>query len=172
MLPEAPSVLCNRTRALCEVDLHPLCMCDMLVRLAIARACWLTGQCVRNALLSTAAWAGLAEAVQHCQEFVELVRQERMLEAIAYSRQHLSPWSDLYQAELQRALAALAFRAGEPCHVTCRLRFQAILQTYGTYLLSGRDHLYWVLFRKVQGRCSREWCSRPLGFHRRSAARE
>lgn len=46
------------------------------------------------------------------QEFVELVRQERMLEAIAYSRQHLSPWSDLYQADLQRALAALAFRAG------------------------------------------------------------
>ena len=35
-----------------------------------------------------------------------------MLEAIAYSRQHLSPWSDLYQADLQRALAALAFRAG------------------------------------------------------------
>ncbi len=48
----------------------------------------------------------------HGQEFVELVRQERMLEAIAYSRQHLSPWSDLYQADLQRALAALAFRAG------------------------------------------------------------
>ena len=40
-----------------------------------------------------------------------------MLEAIAYSRQHLSPWSDLYQADLQRALAALAFRAGNflPC---------------------------------------------------------
>ena len=48
------------------------------------------------------------------QEFMELVRQERMLEAIAYSRRHLSPWADLYQADLQRALAALAFRAGEP----------------------------------------------------------
>ena len=48
------------------------------------------------------------------QEFVELARQERMLEAIAYSRRHLSPWADLYQADLQRALAALAFRAGAP----------------------------------------------------------
>ena len=55
---------------------------------------------------------GLGEGVRCAQEFVELVRQERMLDAIAYSRQHLSPWSDLYQADLQRALAALAFRAG------------------------------------------------------------
>ena len=36
------------------------------------------------------------------------------MDAIAYSRQHLSPWSDQYQADLQRALAALAFRAGAP----------------------------------------------------------
>ena len=55
---------------------------------------------------------GPPEGVRCAQEFVELVRQERMLDAIAYSRQHLSPWSDLYQADLQRALAALAFRAG------------------------------------------------------------
>lgn len=43
---------------------------------------------------------------------MELVRGERMLEAIAYSRKHLSPWAELYQADLQRALAALAFRSG------------------------------------------------------------
>lgn len=53
-------------------------------------------------------------AILCAQEYVELARQERMMEAIAYSRQHLSPWSDLYQADLQRALAALAFRAGAP----------------------------------------------------------
>ena len=55
--------------------------------------------------------------MHHGQEFVELVRQEQMLDAIAYSREHLSPWSDLYQADLQRALAALAFRAGALCLV-------------------------------------------------------
>ncbi|CAL8462971.1 g2505 [Coccomyxa elongata] len=49
------------------------------------------------------------------QEFVELVRQERMLEAIAYSRKHLAPWAGQYQAELQRALTALAFKAGTTC---------------------------------------------------------
>jgi hypothetical protein len=55
---------------------------------------------------------------------MELARQERMMEAIAYSRQHLSPWSDLYQTELQRALAALAFGAGmlfspSAAHLAC-----------------------------------------------------
>lgn len=49
------------------------------------------------------------------QEFVELVRQERMLDAIAYSRKHLAPWAGQYQAELQRALTALAFKAGTQC---------------------------------------------------------
>ncbi|EIE27319.1 hypothetical protein COCSUDRAFT_34765 [Coccomyxa subellipsoidea C-169] len=49
------------------------------------------------------------------QEFVELVRQERMLDAIAYSRKHLAPWAGQYQAELQRALTALAFNAGTSC---------------------------------------------------------
>ncbi len=49
------------------------------------------------------------------QEFVELVRQERMLDAIAYSRKHLAPWAGQYQAELQRALTALAFKAGTSC---------------------------------------------------------
>jgi macrophage erythroblast attacher len=51
----------------------------------------------------------------HVQEFVELVRQERMLDAISYSRTHLSPWAPLYQADLQRALTALAFKAGTAC---------------------------------------------------------
>ncbi len=44
-----------------------------------------------------------------------MVRQERMLEAIAYSRKHLAPWAGQYQAELQRALTALAFKAGTTC---------------------------------------------------------
>ncbi len=38
----------------------------------------------------------------HAQEFVELVRGERMMEAIAYSRRHLSPWAPLYQARRAR----------------------------------------------------------------------
>ena len=88
--------------------------------------CMLLDRAVREEcqVSRVAACDGLADAVHRGQEFVELVRQERMLEAIAYSRQHLSPWSDLYQADLQRALAALAFRAGAPCLAISRLRCQ------------------------------------------------
>ena len=49
------------------------------------------------------------------QEFIELVRAERMQEAIAYARQHLTPWASTYLPELQRAVAVLAFRANTQC---------------------------------------------------------
>jgi macrophage erythroblast attacher len=59
--------------------------------------------------------ASVESSRNYAQEFVELVRQERMLEAIAYSRKHLAPWAGQYQAELQRALTALAFKANTSC---------------------------------------------------------
>jgi CTLH/CRA C-terminal to LisH motif domain len=50
------------------------------------------------------------------QEFVELVRAERQLEAIRYAQQHLAPWAGTYMAEVQRALALLALRAETKCY--------------------------------------------------------
>lgn len=50
------------------------------------------------------------------QEFVELVRAEELLAAIAYARQHLSRWAESYEAEHQRACALLAFRCERCMH--------------------------------------------------------
>ena len=44
-----------------------------------------------------------------------MVRAERLLDALKYARVHLAPWAGAHLPELQRALAALAFRAGTAC---------------------------------------------------------
>jgi len=49
------------------------------------------------------------------QEFIELVRQDKRLDAIQYARTYLAPWAPLYMQELQRAVATLAFT----CRTTC-----------------------------------------------------
>lgn len=49
------------------------------------------------------------------QEFIELLRKEQRLEAIAYARRHLAPWAQQHMAELQRALGALAFGPRPRC---------------------------------------------------------
>ncbi|GBF92095.1 hypothetical protein Rsub_04442 [Raphidocelis subcapitata] len=49
------------------------------------------------------------------QEFVELLRQERRLDAVAYARRHLAPWAGQHMPELQRALGALAFGPRPRC---------------------------------------------------------
>eukprot|EP00897_Mesotaenium_endlicherianum_P005360 jgi/Mesen1/4852/ME000244S04028 len=49
------------------------------------------------------------------QEFIELVRAEKMLEAVAYARRHLAPWSGTHMKELQQAMATLAFRSTTDC---------------------------------------------------------
>jgi macrophage erythroblast attacher len=51
----------------------------------------------------------------YVQQFIELVRQERRLDAIAYARGYLEPWATLYMAELQRAVATLAFSPRTRC---------------------------------------------------------
>ena len=43
------------------------------------------------------------------------MRAERLLDALKYARGHLAPWAGAHLPELQRALAALAFRAGTAC---------------------------------------------------------
>ncbi|GBG67735.1 hypothetical protein CBR_g863 [Chara braunii] len=49
------------------------------------------------------------------QEFIELVRAERMMEAIVYARKHLAPWGSTNMKELQQAMATLAFKSGTDC---------------------------------------------------------
>eukprot|EP00891_Asterochloris_glomerata_P002826 jgi/Astpho2/2826/e_gw1.00050.131.1_t len=49
------------------------------------------------------------------QEFVELVRAGKMLEAITYARQHLAQWAGSHMQELQTVVALLAFRAETEC---------------------------------------------------------
>lgn len=49
------------------------------------------------------------------QEFIELVRAENNLRAIAYARKYLAPWGATHMKELQRVLATLAFRRDTEC---------------------------------------------------------
>lgn len=49
------------------------------------------------------------------QEFLELVRGDRLSAAIKYARTDLAPWAAQYGPELQRAAAVLAFRAHTRC---------------------------------------------------------
>ncbi|KAE9589259.1 putative transcription factor interactor and regulator LisH family [Lupinus albus] len=44
------------------------------------------------------------------QEFIELVRAENSLGAIAYARKYLAPWGATHMKELQRVIATLAFK--------------------------------------------------------------
>ncbi|XP_024383272.1 protein MAEA homolog [Physcomitrium patens] len=49
------------------------------------------------------------------QEFIELVRAERMMDAIMYSRKHLAVWGSTNMKELQQAMATLAFKSNTDC---------------------------------------------------------
>lgn len=49
------------------------------------------------------------------QEFIELVRGERMMEAIIYARKYLAPWGSTNMKELQQAMATLAFKSNTDC---------------------------------------------------------
>ncbi|KAJ9684075.1 hypothetical protein PVL29_016526 [Vitis rotundifolia] len=49
------------------------------------------------------------------QEFIELVRAENNLRAIAYARKHLAPWGATNMKELQRVMATLAFKSNTEC---------------------------------------------------------
>jgi macrophage erythroblast attacher len=49
------------------------------------------------------------------QEFIELVRGDRMIEAIMYARKHLASWGATNMKELQQAMATLAFKSNTDC---------------------------------------------------------
>lgn len=49
------------------------------------------------------------------QEFVELVRAEHKMRAIAYARKYLAPWGATHMKELQRVIATLAFKTSTEC---------------------------------------------------------
>ncbi|KAF3788245.1 Macrophage erythroblast attacher [Nymphaea thermarum] len=49
------------------------------------------------------------------QEFIELVRAEKNMRAVMYSRKYLSPWGATHMKELQRVMATLAFKSSTEC---------------------------------------------------------
>ncbi|WCJ19436.1 E3 ubiquitin-protein transferase MAEA [Euphorbia peplus] len=49
------------------------------------------------------------------QEFIELVRAENSIRAIAYSRKYLAPWAATHLKEFQRVMATLAFKSHTEC---------------------------------------------------------
>ncbi|KAJ9160001.1 hypothetical protein P3X46_025444 [Hevea brasiliensis] len=49
------------------------------------------------------------------QEFIELVRVENNIRAIAYARKYLAPWGATHMKELQRVMATLAFKSHTEC---------------------------------------------------------
>eukprot|EP00128_Syssomonas_multiformis_P004293 Colp12_sorted_trinity150504_noHs@31230 len=49
------------------------------------------------------------------QEFIELIRQGKRIDAIKYSRKYLAPWAETNMKEVQQAMAALAFQANTDC---------------------------------------------------------
>lgn len=58
------------------------------------------------------------------QEFIELVRVDHSMDAIAYARKHLAPWGSTNMKELQHAMATLAFRSNTDC-ATYKVLFDA-----------------------------------------------
>ncbi|CAI9264696.1 unnamed protein product [Lactuca saligna] len=58
------------------------------------------------------------------QEFIELVRNEKNLQAVTYSRKHLSPWAASYMKEFQKVFATLAFTCNTGCE-TYKVLFDA-----------------------------------------------
>ncbi|XP_031501453.1 protein MAEA homolog [Nymphaea colorata] len=49
------------------------------------------------------------------QEFIELVRAEKNMRAVMYSRKYLSAWGATHMKELQRVMATLAFKSTTEC---------------------------------------------------------
>ncbi|CAN1148532.1 Protein MAEA homolog [Linum perenne] len=66
------------------------------------------------------------------QEFVELVRADNYMRAIAYARKYLSPWGATHMKELQRGMATLAFRRDTEC-ATYKVLFEPKQWDYLVY---------------------------------------
>ncbi|KAG0363028.1 GID complex subunit containing RING finger motif [Mortierella sp. AD032] len=55
------------------------------------------------------------------QEFIELARERRSQEAIAYAKKHLTPWKDTHLKEISHVMGLLAFPPETKCHPYKRL---------------------------------------------------
>ncbi|DBA81972.1 hypothetical protein WJX77_005110 [Trebouxia sp. C0004] len=68
------------------------------------------------------------------QEFIELVREGKMMQAIKYARGHLAPWATVYLQDLQRAMAVLAFKADTQCgpykHLFEEQQWQSLVELF------------------------------------------
>ncbi|XP_022956805.1 protein MAEA homolog [Cucurbita moschata] len=51
------------------------------------------------------------------QEFIELVRADKNMQAITYARKYLAPWGATHMKELQRVMATLAFKSSTECAI-------------------------------------------------------
>lgn len=60
-------------------------------------------------------WQSKFEFQLRLQEFVELVRADNNIRAIAYARKYLAPWGATHMKELQRVIATLAFKSSTEC---------------------------------------------------------
>ncbi|KAA6429854.1 MAG: macrophage erythroblast attacher-like [Trebouxia sp. A1-2] len=67
-------------------------------------------------------------------EFIELVRESKMMQAIKYARGHLAPWATVYLQDLQRAMAVLAFKADTQCgpykHLFEEHQWQSLIELF------------------------------------------
>ena len=87
----------------------------------------------------------------HVQEFVELIRQDNIMQALAYARKSLAPCAATAMAEVQHAVALLVFRsttsndrykpllAGEQWEVLVQLFMQDLFRLHTMPRLSALD---------------------------------
>jgi macrophage erythroblast attacher len=76
------------------------------------------------------------EFLLRLQEFIEMVKANDYLRAIAYARKCLAPWGGTYTKELQRVTATLAFKSGTNCS-TYKVRPSSALYKFYYYFLMG-----------------------------------
>lgn len=81
-------------------------------------------------------WQSKFEFQLRLQEFIELVRSENNVRAIAYARKYLAPWGATHMKELQRVMATLAFKSNTECP-TYKVNFVPCLSFFLSYGVGG-----------------------------------
>ncbi|KAI9509052.1 CTLH/CRA C-terminal to lish motif domain-containing protein [Russula earlei] len=74
------------------------------------------------------------------QEYIELARERRTIDAIAYARKHLIPWQETHLMQIQQASALLAFSRTTTCNPYKRLydsvRWSNLIQSFRLAIFS------------------------------------
>lgn len=101
------------------------------------------------------------------QEFIELVRRDERMGAVAHARKHLAPWAEHYLGDLQRAMAALALTK----HTRCTAYRCVLAQAFGRGLMSCCAHGFMLLFPSARLRTAAHFAVRSttLGMPRNLA---